>query len=327
MKRLLFVVHRYAPYPGGSEYNVQRLAEETLRQGHDVTVLTDTHMGDYRGVKVTSDRSIAFQTWDMIFVHGSCPTQDFIHSNEEIGRNSPVYYLLVEPPKYFTGRELGTKNATWIGCGTTQDWNFVRERGLEDKARKFIYGIPTGIIFPDGRNVEASFKERYQINTNRMFISAGGFWPHKRMNELADTFRKADIPDCTLVLMGYDKEHGPLPTQSKNVVVLYGTTEQDVKDAMFDSDLYILNSESEGYGLVLLESMNFGVEWVARDIAAAHDLSQLNLGRIYNTQEELIELLRTPIYDPYRYWKLVEYVRTVHSIENSVNCLLSVLDE
>jgi hypothetical protein len=47
MSRLLFVVHRYAPYPGGSEYNVQRLAEEAMRRGHRATVLADTHLGDY----------------------------------------------------------------------------------------------------------------------------------------------------------------------------------------------------------------------------------------------------------------------------------------
>jgi len=40
MKKILYVVHRYAPYPGGSENYVRDMAEETLRRGHDVTVFT-----------------------------------------------------------------------------------------------------------------------------------------------------------------------------------------------------------------------------------------------------------------------------------------------
>ena len=45
--RICFVVHRYAPYPGGSEYNVQRMAEECKRRGHNVIVLTGDHQGDF----------------------------------------------------------------------------------------------------------------------------------------------------------------------------------------------------------------------------------------------------------------------------------------
>ena len=69
--RLLFVVHRYAPYPGGSEYNTANMAEEMLRRGHDVTVLAGQHQGDYNGVKVSNDyNAILNQPWDLIIVHG-----------------------------------------------------------------------------------------------------------------------------------------------------------------------------------------------------------------------------------------------------------------
>ena len=44
--KILFVVHRYAPYPGGSEYYVQNMAEEMLRRGHDVYVLAPTNKND-----------------------------------------------------------------------------------------------------------------------------------------------------------------------------------------------------------------------------------------------------------------------------------------
>ena len=65
--RLLFVVHRYAPFPGGSEYYVQNMAEEMLRRKHYVTVLTHQHKGDYNGVTVTSEyNQVLNQPWDQI---------------------------------------------------------------------------------------------------------------------------------------------------------------------------------------------------------------------------------------------------------------------
>ena len=53
--KLCFVVHRYAPFPGGSEYYVQQMAEEALSRGHDVTVLAGEHRGSLNGVKVNSE--------------------------------------------------------------------------------------------------------------------------------------------------------------------------------------------------------------------------------------------------------------------------------
>ena len=51
----MYVVHRYAPYPGGSENYVRDMAEETLKRGYDVTVFAGDHAGDINGVKVTSN--------------------------------------------------------------------------------------------------------------------------------------------------------------------------------------------------------------------------------------------------------------------------------
>ena len=38
--KLLFVVHRYPPFMGGSEYYVQAMAEESKERGHQVSVFT-----------------------------------------------------------------------------------------------------------------------------------------------------------------------------------------------------------------------------------------------------------------------------------------------
>ena len=67
--KLLYAVHRYAPFPGGSEIYVQGMAEESLRRGHSVTVFAGDHKGNHNGVTVTSDSRVLLDKWDLIIVH------------------------------------------------------------------------------------------------------------------------------------------------------------------------------------------------------------------------------------------------------------------
>ena len=93
--RLLFAVHRYAPFPGGSEYYVQAMAEEALSRGHEVAVFAGENQGDYNGVKVTSDPQILGWPWDLIVVHGGdVGLQNFVISNAT-RIPSPILYMLI----------------------------------------------------------------------------------------------------------------------------------------------------------------------------------------------------------------------------------------
>jgi len=324
-KRLLFVVHRYYPYPGGSEYNVKRLAEAAVAKGHSVTVLTDVHQGDQNGVIVTSDRRIAIeQLWDMIIVHGCCPTQDFIHANADIiSKKSPIYYLIVQPTDSAISQQ-GMKYAKWIGCGTTFDIDHVVKYGHLDKVRPFRYGIDLTMLGTEGFRVDAG------ITTPYMFLSAGGFWAHKGMDELVEAFKQANRPDVTLVLLGYDTQHHQPPVSEGNVVSFLCGDQQMVMNALLESDLYIMNSTSEGYGLMILEAMYHGVPWLARDIAAAYDLA--NRGKVYTMFDELVAHLSSWVPPtPEIYSELImpnaTYVANEHSAEVSLMDILAVLDE
>lgn len=310
MKRILFVVHRYFPLPGGSEYNVQNMAEECVKRGIETWVLSDRHQGDRNGVKVTNDRSIAFQSWNMIVVHGSCPTQDFIHTNSA-GIGSKIYYLLVQPSDHPLA-VYGMQHAEWIGCGTSFDWAHVRKYGLEKKAVQHIYGIP------DDSLGKAGFRAALHIMSSKLYISAGGFWPHKRMTQLRDAFIKAQVPDTTLVLFGYDSSHGNIPEAASNVIVLNGFEKEVVLAAMAEGNLYISNSEAEGYGVVLLEAMYNQCPWLSTNVAAAHDLAQY--GTIFEKEEELIHHLQHWAFDPiktdYAYKYVTQNQMAKHCIDN-----------
>ena len=126
MKKILYVVHRYAPYPGGSENYVRDMAEETLSRGHQVAVFTGEHKGNWNGVHVTSDPQILMQPWDLIVVHGgNVPLQDLVLNNIK-NIPSPVMFLLIRPSTtmtYFNGMQ----DAKYIACSTQEDWQFVEQ--------------------------------------------------------------------------------------------------------------------------------------------------------------------------------------------------------
>lgn len=317
--RFLFVVHRYPPnYTGGSERNIQRMAEAAVALGHESVVLTDLHSGDHNGVRVTSNRAIVNEKFDLILVHGSCPTQDFIHYNsEQISKISPIYYLLVQPSDSHIS-QLGMKNATYIGCGTSFDVEHAIKYGHQSKIKNFTYGIDT-----KNEIGQPGFRERYGINTKEMFLSIGGFWPHKQHIQLANAFREVNRPDCTLVLMGYDVNHGKPPAQSANVKVIVGADDEDVRDALWEADLLVQNSISEGYGLSLVEGMLNRTPWISTPVAFAYD--NPSLGELFVDEDGLKTALRNFVVKSDEYLtKNQNIVLEKYDIERTIEHLVKV---
>ena len=207
-KKICFVVHRYAPFPGGSEYYVQQMAEECVQRHLDVTVVAGEHKGDLNGVRVTNEAEGLLDK-DLVVVHGGdVGVQNFVLSNAS-RINSPVLYMLIKPSESPICLQA-LKDVKYIGCSAPEDWEHVKKFDVENKSHKVIHGIsPTDCIGTKGR-----FKDKYGIpKDKKMFLSCGGYWPNKRMIELATAFEKADLKDAVLVTTGYDNRHNLMPTE------------------------------------------------------------------------------------------------------------------
>lgn len=313
--RLLFVVHRYAPYPGGSEYNTQNMAEGMLKRGHDVTVLAHEHKGDYNGVKVTKDyQKTLNEKWDLIIVHGGdVISQNIVHANAgplaQNGQN--VLYLIIKPSE----SEIclnGLRQHRFIGYGTSMDVDLLRKYNVIDKGRRVRYGIHP-------------IQYMRKNNTGKtIFVSAGGFYPHKAMTPLADAFEQANIPNAELHLYGYGDEHN-MPASTDKVKCFFGKEKADVLLAMASADAYIMNSYEEGYGIVLLEAMMNKTPWYARNIAAAKDMCYH--GTVYDTEQELMELLRDHERNDRKVEDAYNYVMSNHTVDDACNDIEDVLLE
>jgi glycosyltransferase involved in cell wall biosynthesis len=318
--RICFVVHRYAPFPGGSEYYVQQMAEECVQRHHDVTVFAGEHKGHLNGVRVTSNPQDLLDLYDLVVVHGGdVGVQNFVLQNAK-NIPSPILYMLIKPSESPTCLQA-LKDVDYIGCSAPEDWEHVKKHGVQDKSYKVIHGIsPTDCIGEKGQ-----FKSKYKIPENkRMFLSCGGYWPNKKMIELANALREANLTDSILVTTGYDNSFGLMPHASENVIPLMVEDPRDVKDAIADADCYIMNSDSEGFGLVVLESMINRTPWIARNIAGAKLLSEF--GSVYETEQELVELLRKFNRNEDLIKKSYECVINHHLIKNTVDDIFNIIN-
>lgn len=316
MKKILYVVHRYAPYPGGSENYVRDLAEETLSRGHQVTVLAGEHKGNLNGVIVTSDPRIVAENWDLIVVHGGdVSVQNWVLSNAP-RIPSPILYLLILP-SHSAVCVKALHEVTFIGCSTPADWRHCQSWDVSHKAVGVTHSIhgEKSVGYP-------GFREKYGITTKYMFLSCGGFWPNKAFGELVDLFKKADRQDTTLVLTGYDNRHGIMPPNEYNIQSVLLDDRQEVLNAIREADLYIMHSLSEGFGLVLLEAMWNYTPWAARHMAGAELMKEY--GFTYSRDGELVEYMRGFI--PGKDTKDAQaYVKGAHLIKNSVDDILKVI--
>ena len=319
-KRILYVVHRYAPFPGGSENYVRDMAEETLSRGHEVAVFTGEHKGDWNGVRVTSDTRIFAENWDLIVVHGGdVGVQNFVLTNAK-NIPSPMMFMLIRPSESYV-YELAMHDCKYLACSTEEDWEFVRAKGYESKSVQVPHGIvkETSIVSTTGH----TFKDKYGIKTKKMFLSCGGFWPNKAFHELIAVFKEANPEDTTLVLTGYDNRHGIMPPDSENVRTLMIDDHKEVYQAIAEADLYIMHSHSEGFGLVLLESMINVTPWAARNIAGARLMK--DYGFTYDNDSQLVEYLKTFSRDNTKAVRAYHYAKDNHQIKNTVDGILNVL--
>jgi glycosyltransferase involved in cell wall biosynthesis len=314
---LLYVVHRYG-YPGGSEQYTRDMAEESLRRGNNVAVFAGDHTGNLNGVYVTSDTNIFARPWDLIIVHGGdVSVQNFVLSNAKV-IPSPILYLIVLPSTSDVCLQA-LQDCRYIGCSTNQDWEHCARYGVSAKSVQVRHGITwhSSMGAP-------GFKQKYGIS-GKMFLSCGGYWPNKAMKELVRVFDIANLRDTVLVTTGYDNKHVLMPEPSANVIPLLLDDRNEVLSAIYEADCLIMHSFSEGFGLVLLESMINQTPWIARKIAGA-ELMQ-NFGQTYKTDGELIFLMRTFDRKDFDIKAAFDYVANNHLIAHTVDDIEKVAQQ
>jgi glycosyltransferase involved in cell wall biosynthesis len=313
--KLLFCVHRYFPYPGGSEYYVQAMAEEALLRGHQVAVFAGEHQGNQNGIRVSSDANILLEKWDLILVHGGdVGLQNYVLSNAN-HIQSKIVYMIVKP-SYSAICLQAIKDCDYVSYSTLEDIEYLKNLNAFHKGVQIRHGIK----HLDSLGT-SNFKTKYNIH-GPMFLSCGGYWPNKALPELAAIFEEYGPKNSTLVLTGYDNRYGLMPNQTSRVKPLMINDKKDVMSAISEAEALIMHSTAEGFGLVLLEAMINKTPWIAREIAGAKLLK--NYGDTYTTDHELINIFtnwcRSTKVD-----LAYDYVMNNHLISNTVSDIEAIV--
>ena len=288
MANILIVVHRAVPYQGGSEVNCGRMAKEFKRQGNYVAILAAENLGDWEEISVTGDHNTIYSNfWDLVIIHGSMSSQDIALWNAE-KIPAKTYYMLIRPEDSPVSI-YGMQHCDFIGVGTSFDIAHAEKYGHQDKIRKFRYGI-------EPIEVTEDFRKKIGITTQCVLYSSGGWWRHKGHVELAEAFIAANTTNTTLIISGYDDRNGISKTipRHKDIMMFDCPLQQDAYNMMAASDLYIMNSSEEGFGLVLIEALSLGVPFAARPVGGVPDLIHADVyGTMYGTTEALTDIIHT----------------------------------
>lgn len=117
---------------------------------------------------------------------------------------------------------------------------------------------------------EESLRERYGLNSeDRVIIHVSNFRAVKRIDLVLESFDKLNVPNKKLLLVG----DGPLMGAMRRLVsemnledrVIFAGKQERVAALLSISDVHVLLSDKEAFGLVALEAMATGVPSVVSD--------------------------------------------------------------
>ena len=150
---------------------------------------------------------------------------------------------------------------------------FQREKFSDSVLAKSTY-IPNGIP-ATSRSTATHFLQKHGITPGAYILGVGRLTPEKGFEHLIEAAQ--NIPEVTQVVIAGASDHDTsyfehlkqLDTHGK-VVFTGFTSGEDLRQLYSHARLYVLSSVNEGFPLVLLEAMAYGLPLAVSDIPATH---------------------------------------------------------
>lgn len=155
--------------------------------------------------------------------------------------------------------------------------HFQMKKAPEWVQNKSIY-IPNGIPTPNLSCSDDRLK-KWELEKGKYILAVGRITPEKGFDDLIEAFNKANLPDIKLAIAGgVEFEKGYMSKlekiSDKNKVAFTGYVYgEDLQQLYNNARLFVLSSHNEGFPLVLLEAMSYGLPVIVSDIPATHLVS------------------------------------------------------
>jgi len=348
--KVLLTAHRFWPHVGGTEEVVERLAQQHVEAGHDVTVATmqedGTPLEETRdgyqirrfamrrvgGFRVPPlwayARFVMSKRWDIVHLHGQrIWSTDYLYPVMARIR-APVVFTahgfyqwhmearpVLDETYYKRVLPSALRHVDAIIALTSLERDELVSWGVSpDKIRVIPDGFHSDEDVATGAD-GARFRADHDIAPDRpLLLYVGGFYTNKRVDRLV---RAAAHAGATLVVVGRDAhvKHGraeceALATELGADVRFVGRiARRDVLAAYAAADVFVLGSDFEGFGLVLLEAMRAGLPFVAMRAGAAPDLAETGAGIACADEPAFFGAIKALLGDPARRATMAQHGR------------------
>src|SRR4030065_407012 len=193
--------------------------------------------------------------------------------------------------------------------GVTAVSRYLKNRTIEEfDIRREIRVIPNFIeVVRASADLEACNREAFAPRNEKILMHASNFRPVKRIGDVVRIFARVrdEIP-TKLLLVGEGPERlfiQQLVRERELGADVHFLGEQDqLEPLFFCTDLFLLPSEQESFGLTALEAMNCGVPVIAADVGGLPEVIipgetgyLLPVGDIEGMAAKAVELLSDPV--------------------------------
>lgn len=125
-------------------------------------------------------------------------------------------------------------------------------------------------------NMESDYLQSLGLEPGKYIIAVGRITPEKGFDYLIKAYKEAELKEYKLVIAGgvesessYGEELQQL-SKGTNVQFAGLVLGNDLVQLYKNARLYVLSSINEGFPLVLLEAMSYGLDVLVSDIPATH---------------------------------------------------------
>ncbi len=155
---------------------------------------------------------------------------------------------------------------------------FVNKFQMEkysEKIKQKSYYVPNGIPVKKTRTLNCEYLQSLGVVPGKYIISVGRITPEKGFEYLIKSYKQSGIPEKLVIAGGVEAESS-YGEELKNLaqgsdVVFAGFVQGEKLEQLYrNARLYVLSSVNEGFPLVLLEAMSFGLDVLVSDIPATH---------------------------------------------------------
>jgi len=304
MQIVHFVVS-YVPEIGGMENTVKELAERTAKMGHDITVITSRCKGSNKTEKngklsIHRMRSIRIPGIPIIIpllpfklltllkkdaivhVHYIFSYfMDIVILIAKMKRCRIITHIHIDPPPSSPLGFLNPlyKKLVWKNVLPLSDAVICPTQDYVNLALHYKMPAYKCIIVPSGIDTKR-FKHKYSsdISTPVKILFVGRLHIQKNIPRLLEAFRLFQQEhEAILRIVGEGEERNIIENfignnNMSNVIMEGALVGEKLADVYASSDIFVLTSDYESFGIVNLEAMASGLPIIASNIPAVRNL-------------------------------------------------------